>query len=57
MPSKSWKWKRKGEGLKNTLKNNGKELLTYSKRQKTTDARSQVKLKPEELKQIQAYYN
>lgn len=57
MPSESWKWKVKGEGLKNTLKNNSKGLLTYSKRQKTTDARSWMKLKPEELKQIQVYYN
>lgn len=55
MPSKSWK--RKVKGLKNTLKNNGKELLAYSRRQKTTGARSWVKLKPEELKQIQVYYN
>lgn len=42
--------------MKNTLKNNGKEL-TCSKRQKTIDARKLGETKTRGTKKIQVYYN
>ena len=54
MPSKSWKQRRKWEGVKNTLKNKGKEL-TYSKRQKTIDARKLGETQTRGTQKIQIY--